>query len=114
MAEGLADVLGPQWSRSLVENGEDAGVVRMLGQFRRGGGDPVGEAGDGLAGDREVLEVCLGLPQPGLQALDLPSQVVGLGPGARAASSWMSSAGRRGWIFTRPPPLRARWGCSRR
>lgn len=53
----------------------------MLGQFRCGGGDPVGEAGDGLAGDREVFEVCLGLPQPALQAVDLSAQVVGLGPG---------------------------------
>ncbi|MEU2212250.1 hypothetical protein AB0B95_33575 [Streptomyces hygroscopicus] len=53
----------------------------MLGQFRRGGGDPAGEAGDGLAGDREVPEVCLGLAQPGPQALDLPAQVVGLRPG---------------------------------
>ncbi len=44
----------------------------MLGQFGWGRGKPVGEAGDGLAGDREVLEVGLGLPQPGLQVIDLP------------------------------------------
>jgi hypothetical protein len=36
----------------VVEGGEDVGVVRVLGQVRRDGREPVGEAGDGLAGDR--------------------------------------------------------------
>ncbi|GLV76364.1 hypothetical protein Shyhy02_43640 [Streptomyces hygroscopicus subsp. hygroscopicus] len=83
MAEGLADGLGSQWSGGLVEHGEGGGSpgARAVPAGRRGGGDRVGEVGDGLAGDREVFEVCLGLPQPGPQALDLPSQVVGLGPG---------------------------------
>lgn len=53
----------------------------MFWQVRRGGGESVGEAGDGLAGDREVLEVGLGLPQPGLQVVDLCAEVVGQGPG---------------------------------
>jgi hypothetical protein len=43
-------------------SGKDAGVVRVLGQVRRGGQEPVGGSGDGLAGDREVLQVGLGLP----------------------------------------------------
>lgn len=53
----------------------------MLGQLRRDGREPVGEAGDGLAGDREVLQVGLGLPQPGLQVVDLCAEFVGHGPG---------------------------------
>ncbi|MFG3137130.1 hypothetical protein ACGFZA_13060 [Streptomyces sp. NPDC048211] len=53
----------------------------MLGQVRRAGREPVGEAGDGLAGDREVFEVDLGLPQPGLQVVDLCAEVVRKGPG---------------------------------
>lgn len=53
----------------------------MLGQLWRGGGEPVGEAGDGLVGDREVFEVCLSLPQPGLQVVDLRAEVVGQRPG---------------------------------
>ncbi|GGW82701.1 hypothetical protein GCM10010350_79350 [Streptomyces galilaeus] len=53
----------------------------MLGQVRRDGREPVGEAGDGLAGDREVLQVHLGLPQPGLQAVDLRTEAVGQRPG---------------------------------
>jgi len=57
------------------------GVVRVPGQARREGREPVGEAGDGLAGDREVLQVHLGLPQPGLQVVDLCAEVVGQGPG---------------------------------
>ncbi|GLV79192.1 hypothetical protein Shyhy02_71920 [Streptomyces hygroscopicus subsp. hygroscopicus] len=77
MAEDLADVRGPQWSGRLVEHREDASVVRMPGQFRWGCGEPVGQAGDSLAGDREVLEVCLRLPQPALQVLDLCAEVVG-------------------------------------
>lgn len=64
----------------MVEGGEDAGVVQVLGQVRRDGREPVGEAGDGLAGDREVLQVRLGLPQPGLQAVDLCAEAVGQGP----------------------------------
>ncbi|XUL85318.1 hypothetical protein ACQ86D_00305 [Streptomyces galilaeus] len=59
----------------------------MLGQVRRDGRDPVGEAGDGLAGDREVLQVRLGLPQPGLQVVDLRTRVVGQGLGARLHNS---------------------------
>ncbi|WP_217135707.1 hypothetical protein, partial [Streptomyces sp. AC558_RSS880] len=81
MAEGFADVLGPQRSGRPVEDGEDARVVRMLGRLRWGCGEPVGEAGDGLAGDREVLQVHLGLPQPGLQVVVLCAEVVGQGPG---------------------------------
>lgn len=56
----------------------------MLGQVGRGGlgGKPVSESGDGLPGDRQVLEVGLGLPQPALQFGDLSSQVVGQGPGS--------------------------------
>lgn len=65
----------------MVEDGEDAAVVRALGQVRRDGREPVGEAGDGLASDREVLQVRLGLPQTGLQAVDLCAEVVGQGPG---------------------------------
>ncbi|MGW7578570.1 hypothetical protein [Streptomyces sp. NPDC054765] len=38
-------------------------------------------ARDGLPGHREVLEVRLGLPQPGLQIAALCAEVVGLGPG---------------------------------
>lgn len=53
----------------------------MLGQAGCVGREPVGEAGDGLAGDREVLQVGLGLPQPGLQVVDLCAEVVGQGPG---------------------------------
>ncbi|MFE2785319.1 ANTAR domain-containing protein [Streptomyces massasporeus] len=33
---------------------EDAGAVRVLGQLRQGCREPIGKAGDGLAGDREV------------------------------------------------------------
>lgn len=47
---------------ALVEGGEGAGVVRVIGQVRRDGREPVGKVGDGLAGDREVLHVHLGLP----------------------------------------------------
>lgn len=65
----------------MVEDGDDAGVVRVLGQVRREGREPVGEASDGLARSREVLQVHLGLPQPGLQAVDLCAKVVGQGPG---------------------------------
>lgn len=36
VAEGLADNFGPQWFGGLIEHGEDAGVVPMLEQFRRG------------------------------------------------------------------------------
>ncbi|GAA2569230.1 hypothetical protein GCM10010398_68970 [Streptomyces fimbriatus] len=52
----------------------------MLGQVRCVGREPVGEAGDGLAGDREVLQVRLGLPQPGMRVVDLCAEVVGQGP----------------------------------
>ncbi|OKJ71192.1 hypothetical protein AMK31_35595 [Streptomyces sp. TSRI0107] len=48
---------------------------------RRAEWEPVGEAGDGLAGDREVLQVRLGLLQPGLQVVDVCAEVVGQGPG---------------------------------
>jgi hypothetical protein len=65
----------------VVEDGEDAGVVRVLGQVRRDGREPVGKAGNGLASDREVLQVHLGLPQPGLQAVDLHAKVLGQGQG---------------------------------
>jgi hypothetical protein len=81
VTEGFADVLGPQRPGRVVEGGEDAGVVRMLGQGRCDGREPVGKAGDGLAGDREMLQVRLGLPQPGLQVVDLCAEVVGQGPG---------------------------------
>lgn len=47
----------------------------------RGCGEPVGEVGDGLAGDREALKACLGLPQPGPQVVDLRAKVDGQGPG---------------------------------
>ncbi|MFF5393149.1 hypothetical protein ACFY5H_33340 [Streptomyces sp. NPDC013012] len=53
----------------------------MLGQVRRDGWEPVGEAGDGLPGDREVFEMGLGLPQPVLQFADLRAEVVAQGPG---------------------------------
>ncbi|MFJ8111389.1 hypothetical protein [Streptomyces sp. NPDC096132] len=52
-AEEPADVLGSQGAGRLVEGGEDARVVRVVGQLGRGCGEPVSEAGDGLAGDRE-------------------------------------------------------------
>lgn len=65
----------------MVEGGENAGVVRVLGQVWCGSGKPVGEAGDGGAGDREMLQMGLGLPQPVLQAVDLFTEVVGQGPG---------------------------------
>ncbi len=81
MVEGFADVLGPQWSGRPVEDGEDARVVRVLGQVRGDGRKSVGKARDGLPCDREVLEVRLGLPQPGLQFADLCAEVVGLGRG---------------------------------
>ncbi|MFF4829383.1 hypothetical protein ACFY20_42070 [Streptomyces sp. NPDC001312] len=56
MAEGFGDVTGPEGAGGLVEDGEDAGVVRVLGQVERGGlgGDPVGKSGDGLPGDRQM------------------------------------------------------------
>jgi hypothetical protein len=41
----------------VVEGVEDAGVVRVSWRVRCGGGEPVGAAGDGLAGDREMLQV---------------------------------------------------------
>jgi hypothetical protein len=55
----------------------------VLGQVGRVGlaGDPVGEGGDGLAGDREVFKVGLGLPQPSLQFVYLGAEVVGHGQG---------------------------------
>ncbi|MEU0206394.1 hypothetical protein [Streptomyces canus] len=53
----------------------------MLGQSWHDGREPVGEAGDGLAGDREVLQMGRGLPQPGLQVVDLCAEVLGQGPG---------------------------------
>ncbi|GGX55510.1 hypothetical protein GCM10010341_90390 [Streptomyces noursei] len=52
----------------------------MLGKVGRGCREAVGEAGDGLAGDREALKVRLGLPQPCLQAVELRAKVVGQGP----------------------------------
>ena len=60
VAEGAAYVPGPQAAGRLIEGSEDVGVVRVFGQLRRGCGEPVGEAGDRLAGDREVFEVRLG------------------------------------------------------
>lgn len=92
VAESLADVPRPLWSGRVVEGVEDAGVVRVLGQVRWGSGKPVGEAGDGGAGDREMLQMGLGLPQPVLQAVDLftevmrpePGQLVPAVPGRRA------------------------------
>jgi hypothetical protein len=112
VAEGFADVLGPQRSGRPVEDGEDARVVRVFWQVRRGGGEPVGETGDGLAGDREVLQVRLGLPQPGLQVVDLCAEVVGQGPGG----VFLEVQGvKQGPGFTLPPPAaRARWMRSRR
>jgi hypothetical protein len=67
----------------LVEDGDDAGVIRVLGQVQHDGlgGDPVGEGGDGLSSDREVLEMGFGLPQSSVQLLDLGAEVVGQGPG---------------------------------
>ncbi|GHB77105.1 hypothetical protein GCM10010377_79310 [Streptomyces viridiviolaceus] len=58
MAEGFTDVPGPQRSGHIVEDAEDAGVVRVLGQVRWGSRKPVGET---LPCDREVFEVCLRL-----------------------------------------------------
>ncbi|MDX3326937.1 hypothetical protein [Streptomyces sp. NPDC008312] len=68
VVEGFADIASPKRVGGLIEDGEDAEVVRVLGQIRHGdlGGDPVGEGGDGLPGDREVFDVGLGLSQPGL------------------------------------------------
>lgn len=84
----------------------------MFGQVRRDGRAPVGEAGDGLAGDRAVLQVCLGFPQPHLQVVDLCAEVVGQGPGGFFLEVQSISSGR---MFTLPPPVpRARWGRSRR
>ncbi|MEU1306779.1 MULTISPECIES: hypothetical protein [Streptomyces] len=60
--EGLADVSGPQRTGGVVEDGEDARVVRVLRQLQtscwvdRLGRDSVGEAGDGRAGDGEVFQ----------------------------------------------------------
>ncbi|MEU2353527.1 hypothetical protein [Streptomyces misionensis] len=81
--EGFADAAGSEGAGGFVEDGEDAGVVRVLGQVRRVGldGNPVGEGRDGLPGDRQVFEVGLGFPQPGLQSLDLGADVVGQCPG---------------------------------
>ncbi|GLV77870.1 hypothetical protein Shyhy02_58700 [Streptomyces hygroscopicus subsp. hygroscopicus] len=44
-----------------------ARMVRVLGQMRRNGREPVGESGDGLPGDCEVFEVGLCLPQSSLE-----------------------------------------------
>lgn len=83
VVEGLADVASPEGADGLVEEGEDAGVVRGFGHAGRGGlgGQPVGEGGDGLPGDREVFEVGLGLPQSTLQFADLRAEFVGQGSG---------------------------------
>ncbi len=59
VVEGFAHVPGPKWSGRVVEDTEDAGVVRVLGQVRWDGREPVGEGGDGLPRDREVFEVGL-------------------------------------------------------
>lgn len=80
VVEGFADIAGPEGARGLVEDGEDAGVVRVLGRVRVGG-EPSAEGGDGLPGDGQVLEVGLGFPQPSLQFGDLCPEVVGQGPG---------------------------------
>ncbi|MCX4501611.1 hypothetical protein OOK53_03695 [Streptomyces anulatus] len=87
VAKGFADVLGPQRPGRVVERVEDARVVRVLGQVRRDGGEPADEAGDGPAGDREVLRVRLGLPQPALQVLDLRTEAVRVRQGPGGASS---------------------------
>jgi hypothetical protein len=42
VAESLADVLGPQEVGRVVEDSEDAWLVRVFGQLRRGCGEPVG------------------------------------------------------------------------
>ncbi|MFB7113318.1 hypothetical protein [Streptomyces sp. NPDC056291] len=77
MVEGFADVAGPEGAGGLDEDGEDTGIVRVLGQAGRGspGREPVSESSDGLPGDREVLEMGLGLPQPALQFSDLRAEV---------------------------------------
>jgi hypothetical protein len=79
----LADVASPEGAGGLVEDGEDAGVVRVLGQVWRGRLDreAVSESSDGLPGDREVLEMGLSLPQSALQFVDLRAEFVGQGPG---------------------------------
>ncbi|MFD6171114.1 hypothetical protein [Streptomyces coeruleorubidus] len=77
VVKGFADITGPQRAGDLVEDSTTRGVVRMLGQVRRGGRESVSEAGDSLPGDREVFEVGLGLPQPSLQFGDLSAETVG-------------------------------------
>ncbi|MFF8712714.1 hypothetical protein ACF07T_14970 [Streptomyces sp. NPDC015184] len=84
VVEGSADGARSEGAGGLVEGGEDAGAVRVLGQVWRGRLDrkTAGGSSDGLPGDREVLETGLGLPQPVLQFVDLRAEFVGQGPGA--------------------------------
>ncbi|MGW2768834.1 hypothetical protein [Streptomyces sp. NPDC001275] len=46
VVEGFADIAGPEGAGGLVEDGEDTGVVRVLGQVGRGrvGGEPFARA----------------------------------------------------------------------
>ncbi|WP_455356668.1 hypothetical protein [Streptomyces sp. SYSU K217416] len=71
----------------MVEDGEDARVVRVLGQlqaFDRVGcldWDAVGEAGHGRAGDGEVFQMQFDLAELVVQGVDLGAEIIGQGPG---------------------------------
>lgn len=80
VAEGFADVTGPEGAGGRVEDGEDLGVVRCSGRSGGAAGSRFSEAGDGLQDDREVFEAGLSLPQAAVQFGDLSAKVVGQGP----------------------------------
>ncbi|MFD8133655.1 hypothetical protein [Streptomyces mirabilis] len=83
----MADVAGPQWACGVVEDGEDAWVVRVLGQLQtscrtdcldRGSG---GEADHVRARDGEVFQMQFGPAELGLQGVDPGAEIVDQGPG---------------------------------
>ncbi|GAA0291159.1 hypothetical protein GCM10010302_32150 [Streptomyces polychromogenes] len=75
------------------EGSEDARVLRVLGQVRTGGREPVDEGGEGLPGNRQAFEAGLGFPQSTVRLFDL-----GARSPARAQAVSSSRRARR-----RPP-----------